>query len=67
MSQTNEILDHLKRNKSITAMEALEKYGCFRLAARILDLKKAGHNIHTEMTVKNDKHYATYQLIGENK
>ena len=34
-SQTTEILSHLKQHKTITAIEALKLYGCFRLAARI--------------------------------
>lgn len=48
MSQTDEILAHLKSGKEITPLEALDLYGCFRLGARILDLRKKGHPIITE-------------------
>jgi hypothetical protein len=44
-SQTTEILSHLKQHKTITAIEALKLYGCFRLAARIYDLAQAGNEI----------------------
>ena len=46
MSQCNDILGHLKR-APISAIEALNTYGCFRLAARIKDLREQGHDIET--------------------
>jgi len=64
MSQTLNILNHLNK-KPITALEALDKYQCFRLAARINDLRMQGHTIHTEVTVKNGKRYATYHLLNK--
>ena len=48
MSQCAEILGHLKR-KPITAIEALRDYRCFRLAARIYDLRSAGYEIDSTM------------------
>jgi len=62
MSHVTQILKHLESGP-ITAMEALNNYGCFRLAARINDLRMKGHNIHTETTYKDDKRYATYYLV----
>lgn len=62
MKQTEAILRHLRLNGSITPLEALQQYGCFRLAARISDLKAAGHPIATEMVVSNGKHHARYIL-----
>jgi hypothetical protein len=61
MSQTTEILDMLKRGP-VTAMDALQKAGCFRLAARISDLRQAGHHIETETIEVNGKHIAQYTL-----
>jgi hypothetical protein len=64
MSQTKEILSHLERVGSITAIEALNEYGCFRLAARIKDLRDAGHNIYTDnVDLPNGKTIAKYTLI----
>ncbi len=61
MTQNDQILKHLKKGP-ITPMEALTDYGCFRLAARINDLKNAGHNIVMHMVEENGKRYAKYRL-----
>ena len=65
-SQCQMILDHLKTHHTITPLEALTKYGCFRLAARIADLRSAGYMISTEtieVTGKNgEKHVAQYRM-----
>lgn len=45
MKQTEQILDYMRTYGAITPLEALKDCGCMRLAARIADLKKAGHNI----------------------
>ena len=39
MTQLDQIREHLLSGRSITALDALNLYGCFRLAARINDLK----------------------------
>ena len=44
-SQRAAIARHLKAGKSITALEALEKFGCLRCAARIWELRKQGAKI----------------------
>lgn len=41
-SQSARILSHLETGKEISPMEALNMFGCFRLSARIYDLKEAG-------------------------
>lgn len=61
-SQNDEILSWLKSGKSISPLEALEKFGCFRLGGRIYELKQAGHSIVTEMVTKNGKRFAQYSL-----
>ena len=61
MSQTIKIHNHLK-SKPITPLEALRKYGCFRLASRINDLRKDGIEVKTEMVTKNGKRFAKYYL-----
>ena len=38
-SQTQLIKNHLEQGLSITPLEALNKVGCFRLGARIWDIK----------------------------
>ena len=61
--QNKAILNYLESGKSLNPMEALIQFGCFRLAARIGDLRKEGHDIHTEMySEENGKKYAVYSL-----
>lgn len=48
VSQKRFILDHLKRFGSIEPLTALREYGCYRLGARISDLREEGHAIKTE-------------------
>ena len=47
-TQTALILAHLRDRGGITSIEALELYGCFRLAARISDIKALGYEVTTE-------------------
>jgi Helix-turn-helix domain len=63
-SQSNRILAHLKSGKSITPMEALVKFSCFRLAARVHELKAQGHKIKqtTKNNRKTNKKFASYSL-----
>lgn len=60
-TQTAHILDHLKR-APITPLEALTKFGCFRLGARIWELRQDGHAIETEYVTKDGKTFARYHL-----
>ena len=65
MTQNTKILEMLKRlSKGITAIDALEKAQCFRLAARIKNLRDAGHDIETKRESKNGKSYARYWLAA---
>jgi len=61
MSQEAQILQHLK-TKPLTAMDALFDYGCFRLAARVYDLRNKGYRIETREIVEGDKRYAQYWM-----
>lgn len=54
MTQTERILDYLTKYKSITQLEAVRDLGCYRLSARIADLKKEGYTFETDtVTAKN--------------
>ena len=60
-SQNKQIKAYLEEGNSITAIQALEKFGCFRLAARIKDLKDSGMVIDKAMIANNEgKHHAVY-------
>ena len=60
MSQTQEILEHLKKGNTITPVEALNWFGCMRLGARVFNLKRQGHNIQTKIVERNGKRFASY-------
>ena len=44
-TQAGQILEHLQKHRSITPLDALNLYGCFRLAARIHELRRHGIDI----------------------
>lgn len=58
------ILEHLKAHGCITAAEAVSRFKCYRLTARISDLKADGYNIITENedAEGNKVNYAIYRL-----
>lgn len=62
-TQTQQIEKHLSSGKPLTPIQALNKFGCFRLAARINDLRKEGLNISTKIMTKKGKIYASYRLV----
>ncbi len=62
-SHSAQILRHLQSGKTITAIEALELFGCFRLTSRIYDLTQRGHDIFREyITLSNGKRVMRYKL-----
>ena len=62
MTQANQILSALKRGEKLTPLQALRKYGCMRLAARIKDLRDAGYEINTTLTKTQGARVARYSL-----
>lgn len=68
MSQSERILNYLETHKSITQREAAEMFGCWRLGARIWDLRRSGRPIERviERGVNQEGepcHYARYFLL----
>ena len=62
MTQNQWILEALKRGP-VTQLDAFNGCGCFRLAARINDLRQAGHDIETiDRRLPNVKVVAEYHL-----
>ena len=60
-SQRDQIRDDLIAGKTITPIDALEKYGCYRLAARIGELRQMGMDINTYQDPAKNM-YAQYSL-----
>jgi Helix-turn-helix domain len=66
MTQTARILALLQCGP-VTPLQALEQVGCFRLAARISDLKAEGHVIVTDRVTSpsTGKSFARYRLVTQ--
>jgi hypothetical protein len=62
-SQQDRILALLERGRGITPIQALNKFGCFRLSARIKQLRNQGHAIETKQVSVDGKKFARYSLI----
>ena len=64
MTQNQKIANYLNNGKSLTPIQALNKFNCFRLAARISDLRNDGMLIKTKIiTVKKGVNVASYSLL----
>lgn len=62
-SQTDRILEYMLSGKSITPLEALNKFGCLRLGARIADIKAKGYLVYSEfVTTPTEKKVKRYYL-----
>ena len=61
--QNARILAHLQSGRTLTALEALDWFKCFRLASRVCDLRKAGYDVQ-KRTIKTNsgKNIAQYYL-----
>lgn len=68
MTKKQAVLEHLKRYKKITPLEALREYGSMRLGAIIFDLRKQ-YKIKTNMidvpTRFGNSTVAQYEYEGE--
>ena len=65
VTQKDRIKAHLLSGKSITPIDALERYGSFRLAAIIHTLRSEGMNIETGSETSRYGHkYAKYKLVS---
>ena len=64
MNQEAQILNYMKKGNSITPLEALNKFNCFRLGARIYDLKLKGHEIRSKIIERNGKRFSSYSMVN---
>ena len=69
-SQKSQMLsskEWLEGGHTITPLDALEMFGCFRLSAQIFNLKKLGLHIEcrTDKDPRTGKRYGTYWLVKE--
>lgn len=56
MSMATDIIKYIREHGSITTKQAMEELGCYRLSARIYDIRSFGINVQRDMVnVKNRK------------
>lgn len=60
-TQNKLIREYLESGHSITPLDALKLFGCFRLSARIHDLRSQGMVIQRNMITSNGKTFASYR------
>lgn len=65
MSKTAAVLAHLKRGRTITSMQAFEKFRATRLADIVFKLRGQGYNISTELVEDEKTRFARYRLINK--
>lgn len=66
-TQVGDILRYMTDHGSITPMEALQEFGCMRLASRIHDIKTLGYAVGKKMETRKNRYgktvsYARYWL-----
>ena len=62
-SQTDQILEYLLAGNSFTPLEAIDKFKCFRLGARISDITAKGYIVYSEfVTTPSEKKVKRYHL-----
>jgi len=58
-TQEENILRWLDEGKELSPRQALNAFGCFRLASRICNLRKKGYAIES----RRDNGYAVYRMV----
>jgi hypothetical protein len=62
MSQEKQIRHYLESGGRISGIDALDKFGCYRLSSVIFNLRDKGLDIKTKMIKNGQKSYAQYYL-----
>ena len=66
-NQNAVILKYLRAGNAITGLDALNLFNCFRLAARVHDLRGKGFIIDSVMVNRAGKNVALYSLKSKKK
>ncbi len=62
MSQNSQIIEALDNGETITALDALLRFDCLRLAARIKELRRTRPEIETISIKQNGKTFGGYRI-----
>ena len=61
-SQKQKILEWMQSGRFVGPATAMNKWNCYRLAARIKELRNDGHKIKTTINKSSRVKYATYTI-----
>lgn len=65
-TQTEQIKTFLLAGNTLTALESLDRFKCFRLGARCWDLRQAGYNVKSKMVeTPSGKKIASYWIPSD--
>lgn len=69
-TQAKAVNEWLLSGKPLTSVEAIERFGCTRLSAKVCLLRKKGYNIISKQIVGKTRYgtpciYVEYKLIGK--
>ena len=68
LSQKNLIKEHFKAGKRLTALSALNEFGCFRLSGRLSEIKGEGFPVESIwITLDNGKRIKEYYMGNINE
>lgn len=63
MSQKDKILAHLRAGRVLNPLQALKLFNCWRLSARVFELRIAGWDVRTRrLTTRSGKIVALYHM-----
>lgn len=65
MKQKDAILAALRAGDRLTPLDALYKFGCNRLAARVWELKLEGHPVTSRLVKRGGAEVAEYALARD--
>ena len=69
MSQEAQVIEFIKSHGSITQKQAVDFLGCYRLSARVWNIKATGVDVRKEMVIVPNRHGGTarvarYYIVG---
>lgn len=62
MSQEIQIIDFIKSHGSITQKQAVDFLGCYRLSARVWNIRAMGIDVQKEMVIVPNRHGGTARV-----
>lgn len=65
ISHKDSVLKWFETHETLTPLEALNNFGCYRLASVIARMRDQGYIIETDIRYEEGERWATYRLLKE--